>query len=327
MMTLKQIFLALFCLVSCLAFGQVGDGRTDDTQAIQLLIDQAGPGGKVHLKRPSRFYRLTDTLRVGKYIGFDIEGEGETTTRLVMDADNRPIVAFVGESHTVRVEWLSLEYLRPQNAKDHPRSTAIAELNEDGQNRPGGLFRHTYRNLWIKNATRGFSVIRDYPNDLYSVNPWWGSRWESIVFANVSRSLIDLNLGATGAPCNRFEDLLTMKGGNDGQGAAFRLRGEAIMGAIDIEDWCGQLLYVPSGGYVTITGLHVERHKTLTKGERLIEVANCRFEGSGWLVHYLPSELPKTILYLGPNASGEVRGLTVFGVGVTETSMATKVVN
>jgi hypothetical protein len=315
----------IFAFLPCLAFGQVGDARTDDTPAIQRLIDQAGVGGTVHLHKPLKYYRITQPLRIGSLHGLTIEGESEVTTRIVMDGDNRPIIAFSGESHSVTVQGLSLEYRNPQNAVDDPRSSAICELNEDGKNRLGGLYRHTYRRLCILNATRGFSVIRDFAGDQTSVNPWWGSRWERIWFSNVSRSLIDLNLGNTGAPCNVFSDLLTMKGGNDGVGPAFRLRGEAVMQGLDIEDWAGQLLNAPSFGYIAMTGLHVERHRPGALGDkgRMFEVANGKFDLRGAVINYALQSGTRTVVYFAAGASGTVDGLTVLapsGLMVTPTA-------
>jgi hypothetical protein len=323
---MKKIFLPTLCLLPFLASAQVGDGKADDTAAIQSLIDAAGQGGTVHLAKPSKYYRITRSLRIGDLHGLTISGDSEVTTRIVADLDNAPVIAFTLESHSITIEGLTLEYRRPQNAQDDPRSSAIAEVNEDGKNRPAGLYRHTYRNLEIINATRGFSVLREAPGDKKSVNPWWGSRWDKIWFLNVSRTLIELNLGPTGAPCNEFDSLLTMKGGNDGHAAAFELRGEAIMHGIDVEDWSGQILSAPSAGYILLEGLHVERHRPGPPNDkgRLFEVANGKFDLRGAVVNFVSGSAgPRTVVYFGPNATGTVDGLTVLAppaIAVTETT-------
>lgn len=317
-MKVPLIFLA--ALLSAGAVAQVGNGKADDTAAIQYLLDRQGKvGGIVKLRRPSKFYRITRTLRIGRSIGLRFLGSGGENTRIVMDGDNRPIIAFVEDNtHSFTLQDLTLEYARPQSATEDPRSSAVAYLNRTGKSSGSGLYRHIYRNLWILNATRGFSVIREAEGDTDSVNPWWGSRWERIVFQNTARSLVDLNLGRTGAPCNLFTEILTMKGGNDGKAAAFVLRGEAIMRAIDVEDWTGQLLYAPSFGYITLNGLHIERHRTGTaRDPRLIEVYNGKFDGSGWTINYVPNESNATVLYLGSGATGDARAVNVKSPGMS----------
>jgi hypothetical protein len=322
---MKTLVSLSITLLSGIAAAQVGDGKADDTGAIQYLLDRQGKvGGIVKLARPAKFYRITRSLLIGRSIGLRFLGSGGEKTRIVMDGDNRPIIAFVDDNtHSVTIQDLTLEYARPQSADENPRSSAIAYLNRTGKSSGSGLYRHVYRNLWIRHAARGFSVLRDKAGDTDSVNPWWGSRWERIVFQNTARSLIDLNLGRTGAPCNVYSEILTMKGGNDGQGAAFVLRGEAIMRAIDIEDWTGQLLYAPCFGYITLIGLHVERHRTGTaRNPRLIEVYNGEFDGSGWTISYLPDSSPATVLYLGSGATGNARAVNVKTPGRSVTVIA-----
>ncbi len=63
------------------SFDAKGDGRTDDTQALQEAFSQVKPGTTVYL--PAGTYRITETLRVkGPAVGVSIIGHGRDTTLL-----------------------------------------------------------------------------------------------------------------------------------------------------------------------------------------------------------------------------------------------------
>lgn len=70
------------------SFGAVGDGVTDDTEAIQSAIDQMEAGEYSGLWIPAGFYRVTDTLTVELIRAFHIEGAGATS---VFDAGDSSI--------------------------------------------------------------------------------------------------------------------------------------------------------------------------------------------------------------------------------------------
>jgi hypothetical protein len=65
-----------------------GDGKTDDTQAIQKALDACPEGRAVHV--PAGTYRLTDELRITK--GIALRGDGPDKTRLVNEATKGQII-------------------------------------------------------------------------------------------------------------------------------------------------------------------------------------------------------------------------------------------
>lgn len=100
-----RITLLLTVLVnSALAAPPIGDGKTDDTTAIQALIDTGGS-----VKLPKGIYRLTKTLTVDLAKSGFAALSGDGTARLVMEAAG-PAIHFIGTHegtaapHTVKPE-------------------------------------------------------------------------------------------------------------------------------------------------------------------------------------------------------------------------------
>jgi len=67
-------------------YGAVGDGRADDTLAIQHGLDDLGqPGRSPVLFLPAGTYRITKTLVLTSSINVSIVGEDPATTLLICD--------------------------------------------------------------------------------------------------------------------------------------------------------------------------------------------------------------------------------------------------
>lgn len=105
-----RITLLLTVLVnSALAASPIGDGKTDDTTAIQALIDAGGS-----VKLPKGTYRLTKTLTVDLAKSGFAALSGDGTARLVMEAAG-PAIHFIGTHegtaapHTVKPEVWDLQ--------------------------------------------------------------------------------------------------------------------------------------------------------------------------------------------------------------------------
>src|SRR5262245_1455719 len=71
-------------------YGAIGDGRADDTRAIQKAIDDCPEGKAVIL--PEGTYRLTASLDIRR--GIVLRGEGPDRTRLVNEATAGNAISF-----------------------------------------------------------------------------------------------------------------------------------------------------------------------------------------------------------------------------------------
>ncbi len=86
-----------FASVTAAPYGAKGDGRADDTSAIQKAID-ACPEGKAVLL-PAGTYRLTATLTVTR--GIVLRGEGPEKTRLINEATTGHALSFCNYDNEV----------------------------------------------------------------------------------------------------------------------------------------------------------------------------------------------------------------------------------
>lgn len=293
---------------------------TDDTLAFQKALNYAGPQGlPVFIPKPSSHYVLTAALNLYAWCGLGVRGDNWETTEIRQYSDDTPIFRWpVDNTHSQTFESLRLTWANPQTYRIGPSSVAFARDNTDGVSSLCGHFHHAFRDLKIIGATYGFKVLRSFDGDAMSTNPWWGCEWTRIFFSNINRSCINLNLGTVGAPCNRFDQIKIFQNAtfpNDGAEAAFVLRGEAVMSAIDVEMWRNQVLNMPSGNYLTIRGLHVEHHNVLDSlgGNRVVYVANVPVDISSYFVSYDSRDnFAKYAIYADINSHVTVNGAYLY---------------
>lgn len=302
--------------VSVLAYGAVGDGSHDDTIAIQAALTAAGPKGQtVYFPRPVAHYKITVALTILQWHGMTILGEGWETTEIRQYTSNTPIFQITKDlTHSIEWRGLRLTYATVQTYASHPNSVAIARVNSDGVSTLNGIFHLAFRDLKIVGATYGFHVIRSFPGDTTSVNGWWGCEWNRILMGNINRTCIDLNLGNVGAPCNLYNGIKVFQNQtfpNDGAAPCFNLRGEAIMSAIDVEQWHNTVLSMVSAGVVVVNGIHIEHHycDNNTGGNRTCYFANCAVEMHGLSMSYDSSDsFPKFAVFCDANSDIWLRG-------------------
>lgn len=79
--------------INVLDYGAKGDGKTDDTDAIQAAIDFAANGGTIHIPRGTYLIRGVKIRRHG----ITITGEARFGTRLVRHSGTAPLIDFCGE--------------------------------------------------------------------------------------------------------------------------------------------------------------------------------------------------------------------------------------
>jgi hypothetical protein len=79
----------VFASAKAAPFGAKGDGKTDDTAAIQKALDECPEGKAVHL--PAGTYRLTTQLTISR--GVVLRGDGPEKTRLVNEATSKHAIS------------------------------------------------------------------------------------------------------------------------------------------------------------------------------------------------------------------------------------------
>jgi hypothetical protein len=232
-------------------FKAVGDGKTDDTRAIQKAIDVAGTGGRVYI--PSGSYRITDTLNIGFYPGLFIGGESWESSALIMDADNKPIFRFsIQDTHSITMEEMTLRFTRQQTNK-MPNGTAVEYTNATSNE--NGLYHHIYRKLKVQRANYGFNITSS------GQLPVWGCKWEDILLSSTATSCFKIRAGKpVGKPMNIFSNIKIFQDTTLTPSYAFDLQTEFLLDALDIEVWKNEILINDSGFNCVIRYVHVEHH-------------------------------------------------------------------
>jgi hypothetical protein len=160
------------------AHGAVGDGKADDSAAIQKVLDRVADGTTVYF--PPGTYRLTATIRVtGPLIGVSLIGHGRDTT-LLWDGPSGGSVLVIDGLAESRVVGLQFEggskaAIGCHHNSDHRFETEVRHLHLAFRNfttagvlaDPKGKFalaETEFRNCLFENCGRGvsFTSFNDY---------------------------------------------------------------------------------------------------------------------------------------------------------------------
>lgn len=134
-------------------FGAKGDGKTDDTQAIQAAIDAAKDGGVIEIPRGT--YMITG-LKIRKS-GTTLTGEARWGTRLVRIEGTRPLIDISGKS----------------TKRGHIRYCTLTNLTLNGGKLPGRLLRSYYADSCTYRDVH-FAYCKGRATDLVEV---WDTRF------------------------------------------------------------------------------------------------------------------------------------------------------
>ena len=144
---------AMFDQINVKDYGAVGDGVTDDTEAIQAVIDLYGKaygytGGLIYF--PSGGYVLTDTINLVRQ-GQIIQGEGigvgsatsKGTTFIWRGSNDRPMFKYVNCGHT------AMRDLRIEGRDSSPPTAAIQMSGDNTETGAGNNSRQELSNVYI----------------------------------------------------------------------------------------------------------------------------------------------------------------------------------
>lgn len=165
-------------------FGAVGDGVTDDTAAIDAAILAASDlntNGPSKVLFPPGKYRITDTITLTsgrlEIVGSVGYSSVFKSSRIVMDATNRPIFSLSG--YRYKMDGLSLEFENMASTNDV--ESICLKLN--------GVHISEFSNITLRKGAYG---IKD---TAYTVN----STFRNILASSFSRS--GIRFDAIGTPC------------------------------------------------------------------------------------------------------------------------------
>lgn len=129
------------------AHGAIGDGRSDDTAALQSALDRiAGNDGPRVVFLPRGTYRITRTLQVRPALGIGILGEDPATTRIVWD----------GPAGGTMVDVLGVAYSRIGRLTFDGRSRAAVAVEQSWDNRQGNFDTgNEYADDWFVDVDYG----------------------------------------------------------------------------------------------------------------------------------------------------------------------------
>lgn len=176
--------------------GAIGDGRADDTKAVQSAISRAAvPGAEKLVVLPAGRYYLTDCLRIpGNLSGFGIQGLGSVT--MIQSVDNLPILEFQGpSSRHLTIAGLAFTYAAAQTPA-HSASVAISA----GGSSHDGVYNSHFSSLRFSNCFRCLSG----PSESNARYGYWGCQFDRLYAdASVTGALIALDCQqAVGWPNN-----------------------------------------------------------------------------------------------------------------------------
>lgn len=303
-------------------YNAAGDGRTDDTKAIQNAINAAGAFGKVYFPKGS--YRITNTITIGRFPGLSIVGENWTGASIKMDVDNRPIFRFTSmDTHSVTMEELELTFTRLQTKDRNPNGIAVEYTNETSNS--NGLYHHVYRKLRVVNAGYGFKTTSS------GQLPVWGCKWEDIMFWTVGTTCFYIrSSSAIGRPMNMFSNIKIFQDPSVVASSAFDMQTEFSLDSLNCENWANTILKNDSAFNCIIRYVHVEHHRITVNYSLMFVLENGAYDVSGvsvsiksWTnsVHTVLQGDGKSVLnarniYINPEqgvGSGNISAIGTFG--------------
>jgi len=181
-------------------FGAVGDGKSDDTAALQAAIRSAVQAGK-RLYIPGGTYKITNAIEIPLGTGFFLEGESHGSVTIMQYADNKPIFRFTtAYTSEWRISGISFTYNKKQSVNN---TSAIPIYFDQPRTDSNGFWNFSLE--WCR-FQRGYIAIATNPKQQMAV---WGVTVRNCIFeSELSRGYIKFDPDpAVGQPNIRLENL------------------------------------------------------------------------------------------------------------------------
>ncbi len=261
-------------------YGVVADGSNDDgaalLAAIVASIDATSHLAKYEVILPPGELKITAPIVIPLSYGLRIRGQGRYITTISQATDGQMIFSFTTDlTHSTSISKMSLQYGTNASPIDSSNTGSIAFSYHVTGGASGGFFYHTYDDLHIRGAYRGFVLFETDGNQTL-----WGTLWNNILFEHIKNRCVSLlSAGGIGIPNCIFQNVRISNTGTPtivNTSEAFRLTAvnEAVFLGGNFEGWNDTLVYAESGTYVTMTGVHIENHLFATAVSKLFIISN-----------------------------------------------------
>lgn len=258
-------------------YGALGNGQSDDTDAVAKAINSAimsprradgSPLGTRTVYFPGGTYRVARTFKINAgQISFVGEGKGQS----IVEQVKPNIPAFLWDAsvtdgwfHSVRFAHMMIRNVNPPTSAT-PDQWGIRFQAGDGSLIEGsGLHHSTFDNLAVENMYVGIGTYRTTGS-----YPIWSTTFRDCWFRNTKHTAIKLD-SPIGQPANRIEHCSITN--NDptivADGPAISSMGGLglTISDLNVEDWSDTILVIGGGGVVRLSGLRSERHTFRTPG-------------------------------------------------------------
>lgn len=231
--------------------GAVGDGSTDDTAAIQAVIDAAATGSGIVFPKTSGYFKITSAITITKAL--TITGPGTVTQATT----NTP--GFVVTASNVTIDGLTLNGFQSATYSGHGSENAIYAHGTFH----AGLAPTYISNLTVKNNTitgwgaaaiqadyiSGFKIV----NNTISTLPYAGIAIISGTDGDISGNIVS-NISGTGVSGNNAYGIFASRATDDAGNLTSQPRSVRISitnnSISNITSWVG--IDTHSGAYLTI---------------------------------------------------------------------------
>lgn len=263
-----------------LDFGAIGDGKADDTAAIQKAFHGLSESNVHTVYLPRGTYRVTAPIKVPFAPGLHIVGDGgEQMTRIVQDTSGQPVLWFTRSlTHDVYVADLTLAYPGAQKANG-----ANAVYLADPTNRNATWFKHVYERVTVFNAFRGWKI-----ESTKGAPTCWNFRWRDCRLKGIGGSVIMMRGNQpNGQPVSAIENMLVENTNTSVTSVepAFDLgANEMLVDQLDIEGWAHSIFIMIAGGFITARGLHVEQHRFQRPDSWIFDMTNAGLSIDGFSI-------------------------------------------
>lgn len=223
-------------------------------------------------------YKIDSELRFPNAPGTKMSGQGRFQTTIERTTTGGPIIAVRDDLlHSLVFEGFGVKF----SVKD-PGAGSNGFLYHVPLGTSGGIFHHTYRDIYLGNVYSGFKLA---DND--GQQTVWNALWEDIHFGEVQYGLWTFRPAvAIGIPALTLRNIGSYSTPTHTDPRAFDfLACEVNMNGIDLESWSDTAIYADGGGFVNVTNLHIESHKFKKAFSALFFCANGPMTINGFSIH------------------------------------------